>query len=555
MGDDPVWSRPAFDDAHWTETSWTLRGPRGIRWLRARVDLTPSEFPAEGVPLGVRVVRAGSWELFWDGTHIGSSGVVGRSSSGERPGPLSKLVLVPPTLATEGTHLVALRTSDFGRLEFLGWMSSWVSMAVGDYGELVGQMPSRLLQSLMPLSGFLLAVVWGMARWLVDRRNRASLLLAGVAFFASLSALAFSWRRWPGFLWSLIPYSSWLIAGSSWCYGLSLVAFVVVRFRLGRLGRWMLGVYAVSLPLVFSLDPWYVFLSSQALCMGLLAIAAVAGAWQRRWSLVALAPPAALVLIELAMAPSHNPEAISFLGTTLLLVTVMGLHTVESRRIVVAHQLAELRSSRLELELVRRQLQPHFLMNTLAALSEWLDTSPKTARAMLDALAQEMLLLGRLSQQQLITMGEEIELCRAHLTVMGLRRVRDYRLELDAVDLAAPIPPAVIHTLIENAITHNRYRNPEVVFRLAESRVDGRRSLVFTCPLEDGGRPVRGTGVSLDYVRVRLQESFRGDYELLSGPRGDVCWRTEIGVPITEPIPAAEAIADRRGPRLRSATT
>ena len=78
----------------------------------------------------------------------------------------------------------------------------------------------------------------------------------------------------------------------------------------------------------------------------------------------------------------------------------------------------------------------HF-MNTLTALSEWIEQEPATAVRMIESLADELRVLAAVSTRRLVPAAEELHLCRTHLENMGLRRDITYALETDGVDGAS----------------------------------------------------------------------------------------------------------------------
>ena len=133
-------------------------------------------------------------------------------------------------------------------------------------------------------------------------------------------------------------------------------------------------------------------------------------------------------------------------------------------------------------------------MNTLTTIVEWVETEPATGARALEALAGELRALSDVSGERLIPMARELALCRAHLDVMGFRR--DVRFELDAegVGLDRAVPPAVLHTLVENAVTHNAYAPGTIRLTLRETTTGGRRRLTLRAPLAEAlqaGRAAR----------------------------------------------------------------
>jgi hypothetical protein len=186
------------------------------------------------------------------------------------------------------------------------------------------------------------------------------------------------------------------------------------------------------------------------------------------------------------------------------------------------------RSQRLELELLKKTIQPHFLMNTLTAIRSWLMEEPKKSIRLIDALGEELRPIFNHSGARLITMGEEIAVCRAHLEVMGLRLDRAYSLEVTGIAGDEPIPPLVFHTMIENAFTHG---DPEEFshFSIVRESVPGRTRYIFSLdtPGEDADHGREGTGTR--YIRSRLEESFPGRWSLAYG-RYEGRWRVIIEI-------------------------
>jgi LytS/YehU family sensor histidine kinase len=224
-------------------------------------------------------------------------------------------------------------------------------------------------------------------------------------------------------------------------------------------------------------------------------------------------------------------------------VTALTLQLRDDRR---AARQAQLTAARLEVELLKKNIQPHFLLNTLATIQEVIEQEPKTAMALVDALASEFRILNRMSGEKLVELGHELELCRAHLHVMSLRKGAGCTLNVVGVDERALMPPALFLTLIENGLTHLLPRDGKLEFTLrAEYRgavaryafvAEGVRqpnaalALAAEFPREAvtaASQTKEGTG--LRYIKARLEESFTGAWALTAGPVPEG-WETIIEI-------------------------
>jgi len=184
-------------------------------------------------------------------------------------------------------------------------------------------------------------------------------------------------------------------------------------------------------------------------------------------------------------------------------------------------QLAQVRAARLELDLLKRHIQPHFLLNSLNSIVAWLEEDPGTAVKLVQALAEELRMMLEFAAHRSVALADEVRLCAAHLQVMGFRYARNYRFETEGAMGGVEIPPLVIHTLVENGLTHGYAGRNEGVFRLT-CRRNGQSTRIEL--YNDGavaggvmpGNVREGTGTR--YVRGRLEELFGSRWSFESGP-------------------------------------
>ena len=121
-------------------------------------------------------------------------------------------------------------------------------------------------------------------------------------------------------------------------------------------------------------------------------------------------------------------------------------------------QRAEALHARAELQLLRSQLNPHFILNTLHALLGLVRREPSAAEAAIERLG-ELLRFGMSVEQQRtdrVAFREEWAFVTSYLELERLRFGERLRLDVwaDPAAMDVPIPPFAIQPLVENAIAH-----------------------------------------------------------------------------------------------------
>ncbi|HAA23324.1 MAG TPA: hypothetical protein DCR93_37785 [Cytophagales bacterium] len=191
---------------------------------------------------------------------------------------------------------------------------------------------------------------------------------------------------------------------------------------------------------------------------------------------------------------------------------------------------ANLKLERLEYQFLQKLILPHFMVNSLMSLQQLVLTAPETARKMIGALSEEFHLLASMSKKKLVPIEQEIDICRAHLHIMGIQQKADYALEVRGMVGGETIPPTVIHTLVENGLTHGYSGSQNARFVL--SREVTATSTVYRL-FNDGHTKAdpsfRTTGTGLKYVEARLEECYPGKWQLDSR-KVDEGWESVIEI-------------------------
>ncbi|WP_342380739.1 histidine kinase [Myxococcus stipitatus] len=501
----------------------------GPFWMRTQVEVPPREAGAPTPALALSML--GSWDAWWDGKPLGRNGQVGRTSAEELPGRIDAQLPLPPELSTPGPHLLTMRIS----AHQLGFqpVGTLHRLQVGEAVALAQSRMFGLMPALCTLGALVLMGLYHLVRVRLARGGLATLLLGVLCLAAAALVLLEAWRGLTNYLYPLHAVRLRLLAVAVLAVASLLPATVHAAFGEPRGWlRWMgLGLGVLSLAFVPGFD------NKQGVALGAsLVVSTLLVVRARRrgepgalGALAGLGFAGALYLLE----PWGFSDRGFFLAFGGLLLCLTVVHAQQQRRQQERLESATRSAERLQLELLKRSLQPHFLMNTLGALSEWVETQPAQAVRFIEALGTAYRHLLAVSGERTIPLARELELCRAHLDVMGCRQGTAFQLEAEGVDLDAPVPPALLHTLLENAFSHNRYVSPHT-FRLQGSLFSEgtrtRRRYVFLAPRGTGAGQGGGEGTGSRYLRARLEEAFPGAWGLQDGPT-EAGWMTRVEVP------------------------
>lgn len=170
-----------------------------------------------------------------------------------------------------------------------------------------------------------------------------------------------------------------------------------------------------------------------------------------------------------------------------------------------------------ELRLLRAQLEPHMLFNTLANLRSLVDEDPRQAERMIDQLIVYLRSTHAASRDEVTTLQSEFSQLKAYLDIMSLRMGPrlTYRLDLPAELERTAIPPMLLQPLVENAIKHGLEPklgagSIEVLARSIEGSIevavdDSGLGLPPQQPASSGDDAGEVCGSGLKNVRDRLQ--------------------------------------------------
>lgn len=160
-----------------------------------------------------------------------------------------------------------------------------------------------------------------------------------------------------------------------------------------------------------------------------------------------------------------------------------------------------------ELQMLRAQINPHFLFNSLNSISALTTIDGAAARAMTISLAQFFRQSLALSTQETIPLNQEIALCTSFLEVEKTRFGSKLQHEFSIEEIAQTvlIPPMLLQPLIENAIKHGiRDLSDGGVIKVEVFTRDKWLHIAIRNPCEHTPSNAIGNGLGLTNIKQRL---------------------------------------------------
>jgi hypothetical protein len=203
---------------------------------------------------------------------------------------------------------------------------------------------------------------------------------------------------------------------------------------------------------------------------------------------------------------------------------------------VVAQTQTEKELTVAKLSLLHAQVEPHFLYNTLASAQLLARSDPPRADEMLGHLIQYLRHSLPRTEDDLSTLGVELERAVAYLEILKIRMGPRLAVQVDVPEdlRATPLPPMMLQTLVENAIKHGL--EPRTVGGTVWIRAQRHDDDVSVTVADDGdgfNTRTSGTGIGLKNVRERLRLVYDGAAALA------VVANFPAGVAATITVPAA----------------
>lgn len=499
---------------------------RGKYWLKKKI--TINESYENSSPFGLGVSMLGSYKVYWDGELIGNNGVPGAFKRTEQVGKIKSFHFLPLESVSKGEHEVVIEYSNFHGAKFRIYLVHLTEFEDFFVDPLLETAFIHIYAGL-----FLIIGLFYFIRYFINRDDPTSLLFSLLClFFFTLIIIEYliTYYAYPYPMhWTRLQVIYVITVSIS----ILTPLFFLYKFDLKRKLYWMIPTFLFISGFFFLLPLGYDFATGLTMISGFVISAIICGRakyLERSGALVNLTVLILLSLVLVGFVAFY--DLLLYVGFGFLIfVNLIGI-ALREREVRREKEAAKLTSSRLQLELLKKNIQPHFLNNSITSAIDWIERNPPKGVDLLFALSKEFDILNDISEKKLIPIIKEIELCRAHLEIMSFRKEEKYELVTKGIDEYAMIPPAVFLTIIENGITHKSGGQDSMTFYINAIR-EGQKMVYHI--LVEGDQVeahlvdlTKKEGTGTKYIKARLQESYPDAWSFESRAREDG-WETVVG--------------------------
>jgi sensor histidine kinase YesM len=219
----------------------------------------------------------------------------------------------------------------------------------------------------------------------------------------------------------------------------------------------------------------------------------------------------------------------SMLGGLIYLVLVLIYYLVSNSQKLQERTQQEERLKGLvrdaELNMLKSQINPHFLFNSLNSISSLTMSNPEEAREMIIRLSDFLRYSLKHRENEYVPLKEELGRMKDYLAIEKIRFGEKLLYEFDINEECEkfPVPTMIFQPLFENAIRHSVYESVDpICIRFSCEPDEGHMRMLISNDYDPGIPSRKGTGVGLQNVRQRIELAYKD--------KGSVQWSGKDGI-------------------------
>ncbi len=520
IGDDESWR---WSDFQADSLLISLPKEKGVDlwWIRTKINLDKTLGPNE--KYGLKVSTSGAHDLYFNGHYIGSNGIT-TGGPGSGIAKIYQFYVIPDSLATIGVHQIALRISSKGIYKL-----HYPEILPDEYGNLTRK-PLILALFIHFLAGiFLFLFLYFIIQAPSSETKRQfltfSFLCLGLLLLLVFEYLKFYYQysyTFHVFRVELISYLTLFVA-------ILLPIYLLFHYNFSK-KRWLILIGLILLAFAFVLSPGYDERAYYFIFISFFSALAIVGRAiileKERHYLIFTGVLCCSICLFIYF------DLTLFLGFGIFSLIITFHYLNESIQEKKEYQASLLKAKRLEVELLKMKLQPHFLMNTLTSLIDIIEGDRHQAKAFVISLSKLFDIINEISSNVSIPLSKELDLCKEHLKIMSYRKNVQYSLITKSLNPSEQIPPAVLLTILENGLVHNKPIDHKMEFIVDFEETDTfKKYIVFSSGKTRHLNKEIEDGIGNRYIKARLNEFYQeGNWEFITQKEEPDGWFTKIKI-------------------------
>ena len=228
----------------------------------------------------------------------------------------------------------------------------------------------------------------------------------------------------------------------------------------------------------------------------------------------------------------------------LLGIVIAGINSMIKlyyRAIVTTQRMAMLEKEAIEsqMEYLKHQINPHFLMNTLNNIHAMIDFDTEMAKKSVVELSHLLRHVLYDSSEKYTTLDKEVEFIDSYIKLMRIRYIDEVNIEFNTPDIVLcrkiKLPPLLLIVLVENAFKHGISYDENSFVRIDIIAFDNELKCIVTNSRHKATNSnTEHSGIGLSNITRRLEMLFGKRYMLTIDDSDQKRYSVELVIPITD---------------------
>lgn len=211
------------------------------------------------------------------------------------------------------------------------------------------------------------------------------------------------------------------------------------------------------------------------------------------------------------------------------------------RAIVTTQRMAMLEKEAVEsqMEYLKHQINPHFLMNTLNNIHAMIDFDTEMAKKSVVELSHLLRHVLYDSSEKHTTLDKEVEFIDSYIKLMRIRYIDEVNIEFNTPDIVLcrkiKLPPLLLIVLVENAFKHGISYNENSFVKIDIMAFENELTCIVTNSRHKATNSnTEHSGIGLSNITRRLNMLFDKRYTLTIDDSDEKRYTVELVIPITD---------------------